>query len=124
MMFKWLPDTYVAWRDVWLGAAVTAAASAGAVPIPFADAVILVPIQLGMMAAIAQTYGVRMDRATLAGIAATAGATSAGRSLVGGKLKLIPGHCDPTINLYDWYVCVRDGIVEDLWSITARGAVT
>jgi membrane protein len=25
MMFKWLPDTYVAWRDVWLGAAVTAA---------------------------------------------------------------------------------------------------
>ncbi|MBV8288195.1 MAG: YihY/virulence factor BrkB family protein, partial [Hyphomicrobiales bacterium] len=25
MMFKWLPDTYVAWRDVWPGAAVTAA---------------------------------------------------------------------------------------------------
>jgi membrane protein len=24
MMFKWLPDTHVAWRDVWLGAAVTA----------------------------------------------------------------------------------------------------
>jgi membrane protein len=24
MMFKWLPDTRVAWRDVWLGAAVTA----------------------------------------------------------------------------------------------------
>jgi len=77
--------------DAAVGTAVTAAASAGAVPIPFADAVILVPIQLGMMAAIAQTYGVRMDRATLAGIAATAGATSAGRSLVGGMIKLIPG---------------------------------
>jgi membrane protein len=25
MMFKWLPDTAVGWRDVWLGAAVTAA---------------------------------------------------------------------------------------------------
>lgn len=25
MMFKWLPDTEVAWRDVWLGAVVTAA---------------------------------------------------------------------------------------------------
>jgi membrane protein len=25
MMFKWLPNTDVAWRDVWLGAAVTAA---------------------------------------------------------------------------------------------------
>jgi membrane protein len=25
MMFKWLPDTEVEWRDVWLGAAITAA---------------------------------------------------------------------------------------------------
>ena len=25
MMFKWLPDTHVAWRDVWVGAAITAA---------------------------------------------------------------------------------------------------
>ena len=25
MMFKWLPDTEVAWRDVWLGAVLTAA---------------------------------------------------------------------------------------------------
>ena len=30
---------------------------------------------------------------------------------------------DPTINLYDWYVCVRRGRVEALWPITARGAV-
>jgi 3-hydroxy-D-aspartate aldolase len=36
---------------------------------------------------------------------------------------LIPGHCDPTINLYDWYVAVRGGRVEALWPITARGAV-
>lgn len=42
----------------------------------------------------------------------------------GEKLLLVPGHCDPTINLYDWYVCVRNGIVKDLWAITARGAVT
>jgi 3-hydroxy-D-aspartate aldolase len=42
---------------------------------------------------------------------------------VGDRLWLIPGHCDPTINLYDWYVCVRRGRVEDLWPITARGAV-
>ena len=42
---------------------------------------------------------------------------------VGDKLKLIPGHCDPTVNLYDWYVCVRNGVVEALWPITARGAV-
>jgi 3-hydroxy-D-aspartate aldolase len=43
---------------------------------------------------------------------------------LGEKLLLVPGHCDPTINLYDWYVCMRDGRVEALWPITARGAVT
>jgi D-threonine aldolase len=42
---------------------------------------------------------------------------------LGEKLKLVPGHCDPTVNLYDWYVCVRDERVEALWPISARGAV-
>ena len=42
---------------------------------------------------------------------------------LGEKQLLVPGHCDPTINLYDWYVCVRRGRVEALWAITARGAV-
>ena len=42
---------------------------------------------------------------------------------LGEKLLLVPGHCDPTINLYDWYVCVRGGFVVDLWPITARGAL-
>ncbi|HEU0260083.1 MAG TPA: DSD1 family PLP-dependent enzyme [Burkholderiales bacterium] len=42
---------------------------------------------------------------------------------LGDKLLLVPGHCDPTINLYDWYVCIRKGFVEDLWPITARGAI-
>ena len=37
------------------------------------------------------------------------------------KLHLIPGHCDPTCNLHDWYVCVRDGVVVDLWPVSARG---
>lgn len=37
------------------------------------------------------------------------------------KLRLVPGHCDPTCNLHDWYVCVRDGIVETLWPVSARG---
>lgn len=42
---------------------------------------------------------------------------------LGQKIRLIPGHCDPTVNLYDWLVCVRHGCVEDLWPITARGAI-
>jgi D-serine deaminase-like pyridoxal phosphate-dependent protein len=45
------------------------------------------------------------------------------RLAIGDKLKLIPGHCDPTVNLYDYYVCVRGGKVEAIWPITARGAV-
>src|SRR5688572_32196449 len=45
------------------------------------------------------------------------------RLALGDKLKLIPGHCDPTVNLYDQYVCVRGGRVEAIWPITARGAV-
>jgi D-serine deaminase-like pyridoxal phosphate-dependent protein len=43
---------------------------------------------------------------------------------LGEKVLLVPGHCDPTINLYDWYVVVKDGLVVDLWPITARGALT
>ncbi len=42
---------------------------------------------------------------------------------LGDKIRLIPGHCDPTVNLYDHYVCVRGGRVEAIWPITARGAV-
>jgi len=37
------------------------------------------------------------------------------------KLKLIPGHCDPTCNLHDWYVGVRNGKVEVVWPVSARG---
>ncbi|XDA97621.1 DSD1 family PLP-dependent enzyme [Sulfitobacter sp. LCG007] len=40
---------------------------------------------------------------------------------IGDRLKLVPGHCDPTCNLHDWYVCIRGGIVETLWPIGARG---
>ena len=38
------------------------------------------------------------------------------------KLKLIPGHCDPTCNLHDWYVVIdKNGKVKDLWEVSARG---
>ncbi|MCE8440480.1 3-hydroxy-D-aspartate aldolase BhcC [Rhodovulum sulfidophilum] len=40
---------------------------------------------------------------------------------VGEKLKLVPGHCDPTCNVHDWYVGVRNGKVECLWPVSARG---
>jgi 3-hydroxy-D-aspartate aldolase len=39
------------------------------------------------------------------------------------KVRLVPVHGDPTVNLYEWYVCYRNARVEALWPITARGAV-
>lgn len=42
---------------------------------------------------------------------------------LGEKLRLVPGHCDPTVDRYDWYVGVRNGRVESLWPVAARGAM-
>ena len=45
-----------------------------------------------------------------------------GTMTLGDKIRLVPGHCDPTVNLYDWFVCYRGERVEALWPITGRGA--
>ncbi|MCJ2025134.1 3-hydroxy-D-aspartate aldolase BhcC [Methylobacterium sp. J-067] len=44
-----------------------------------------------------------------------------GKLKVNDKLRLVPGHCDPTCNVHDWYVGVRNGKVETLWPVSARG---
>ena len=46
----------------------------------------------------------------------------------GEKVLLVPGHCDPTVNLHDWYVGVRglnsgQARIESLWPVAARGAL-
>lgn len=43
---------------------------------------------------------------------------------LGEKLRLVPGHCDPTVDRYDWYVGVRNGRVECLWPVAARGGMS
>ena len=50
------------------------------------------------------------------------GAETAGPKL-GEKLRLVPGHCDPTVDRHEWYVGVRGGRVECLWPVAARGAM-
>jgi D-serine deaminase-like pyridoxal phosphate-dependent protein len=42
---------------------------------------------------------------------------------VGDKVRLIPGHCDPTVNLHDWLVAIRQETVVELWPVAARGAL-
>ena len=60
------------------------------------------------------------------GILRRAGAAAALPAL-GDTVWLVPGHCDPTVNLHDRYVVVRGGlergVVEALWPIDARGCV-
>ncbi len=43
---------------------------------------------------------------------------------VGDKLELIVSHCDPVVNLYDQMYAVRNGIVEAVWAVAARGRST
>jgi D-serine deaminase-like pyridoxal phosphate-dependent protein len=43
--------------------------------------------------------------------------------VIGDRLWLVPGHCDPTANLYDWIVGMRGTRVECVWPIAARGAL-
>jgi D-serine deaminase-like pyridoxal phosphate-dependent protein len=42
---------------------------------------------------------------------------------LGDRVWLIPGHCDPTVNLHDWIVGVRGASVESVWAVAARGAL-
>ncbi len=42
---------------------------------------------------------------------------------IGEQVMLVPGHCDPTVDRHDWYVGIRDGRIERLWPVAARGAM-
>lgn len=74
-----------------IAASVAAAAAAAAVPIPFSSAALLVPLQLGMMARIAQLYGIGFDRAAILAVASTSLATATGRQAATSLLALVPG---------------------------------
>jgi D-serine deaminase-like pyridoxal phosphate-dependent protein len=56
------------------------------------------------------------------------GGSAADLPALGETVWLVPGHCDPTVNLHERYVCVRGGIaagsVEAVWPIEARGCVS
>ncbi len=78
-----------------IAAAAAAAAAAGATPIPFSDAAILAPIQIGMIASISRSYGLDLSSGFLSTIVASAagvsGATFVGRTIVTNLIKFIPG---------------------------------
>jgi uncharacterized protein (DUF697 family) len=78
-----------------VGSSAMVAAGIGAVPIPFSDAALLVPAQIGMLASISVVWGLSLTSGFLATIVTSAagatGATYTGRMIAGNLLKLIPG---------------------------------
>jgi broad specificity phosphatase PhoE/D-serine deaminase-like pyridoxal phosphate-dependent protein len=54
--------------------------------------------------------------------------TGAPLPALGETVWLVPGHCDPTVNLHDHYIVVRGGLdhgfVEAIWPVDARGRLT
>ena len=75
--------------------AVTAAFGEGFAPIPFADALVLVPTQVAMIASITTIFGLEISKGLLTTFVSstigTAGATILGKTIVANILKLIPG---------------------------------
>jgi len=41
---------------------------------------------------------------------------------IGNAFECVVPHCDPTVNLYDHFHCVRGDDLVDLWPVGARGA--
>lgn len=78
-----------------IATAVAASFGEGFAPIPFSDAALLVPTQVGMIAGITAIFGMEVNKSFLTGFISatlgTAGATILGKTIVSNLLKLIPG---------------------------------
>ena len=81
-------------HKIVVGAA-TSAAGIAATPIPFSDAIAIVPIQVAMLAGISATFGLSVDESFLTTVVGSiltgAGGTLAGRAIVTSLLKFVPG---------------------------------
>lgn len=79
----------------WAKKYVAAAFGIGFTPIPFADASLLVPMQVTVIAHITAIFGISLDKSSLvslvAAIGGTGGATVLGRSIVSNIMKFVPG---------------------------------
>lgn len=106
-----------------------AAATAGASPIPWSDAFVLVPIQVGMLAGVTATFGLNLSAAFLSTLLASTiggfGSTVLGRTIATNLLKLIPGAgtiagaaissmtaATLTVTLGEAYVATLEAIIE------------
>ncbi len=78
-----------------VSASAAASAAVGAAPIPVSDAIILMPVQVGMLAGITAVFGIDMSAQSttrlIVGLVGEGGVSQVGRTLATGLLKVIPG---------------------------------
>lgn len=78
-----------------VGTAVTAATAAGATPIPFSDAAVLIPTQISMIVSITAIFGLNVNQGIITTIISSTigagGATVLGKTVASNLLKIIPG---------------------------------
>lgn len=78
-----------------VAAAAATAAAAAAIPVPFSDALAIVPIQISMLAGISACFGIEISSAFLgtvvSGTFSSLAGTLGGRAAVGSLLKFFPG---------------------------------
>jgi 3-hydroxy-D-aspartate aldolase len=43
------------------------------------------------------------------------------RLQLGDRVEFVVGYCGGTVNMHDYYVVVKDGVVQDVWPVVARG---
>lgn len=71
--------------------AATAAATAGAIPIPMSDAIPITAAQIGMIISVGKIFGITLSQAAAKSIAGVALSQQAGRAIFTNILKAIPG---------------------------------
>ncbi|MER3054482.1 DUF697 domain-containing protein [Xanthomonas hortorum] len=78
-----------------IAAAAATSGTAGLSPIPFSDAAIIAPVQIGMIAKITSIFGISLTNSMLTSLITSAigvaGASFAGRAIVSNLIKMIPG---------------------------------
>ena len=78
-----------------VAASAAAAGAIGAAPIPVSDAVILMPVQIGMLGGVTAVFGIEMSAQTatrlVVGLVGEGGVSQVGRQMAAGLLKVIPG---------------------------------
>lgn len=79
----------------WASRYVATTFGVGFAPIPFADASVLIPMQVTLLAHITAIFGISMDKATIvsliAAVGGTGSATMIGKTIVANAFKFIPG---------------------------------